>query len=295
MAALTAILVTSVFLGPGSTQTAMASTQIDINGPAGSDAFGSVTVLSNGNIVIVDQGYNAGAVAKVGAVYLYNGATGALISTLTGSTAGDQVGSNGVTVLSNGNFVVRSAFWNNGGAANAGAATWGNGMAGVSGEISAANSLIGSTASDGVGDSVIALSNGNYVVLSYAWDANTGAATWGDGKTGVTGPVSAVNSLVGAGTGAKVGWKGIALKNGDYVTSTPYVANGSGAVSLGRGHGGTVGPILSTNSVLGMVPGGGSQLVFGYDDARDTLVVGQPAANKISLFKADLLFTFGFE
>lgn len=33
---------------------------------------------------------------------------GTLISTLTGSTANDQIGNAGVTVLSNGNYVVRS-------------------------------------------------------------------------------------------------------------------------------------------------------------------------------------------
>jgi hypothetical protein len=32
-----------------------------------------------------------------------------------------------------------------------------------------------------------------------------------------------------------------------------------------------------------------------YDDARDTLIVGQPAANIVSLLKADLLFLSGFE
>ena len=71
-----------------------ATFQTDINGPAGSGRFGtSVTVLPNGNFVVTDPYYDApGPVADVGAVYLYNGATHALISTLTGSTAGDQVG-----------------------------------------------------------------------------------------------------------------------------------------------------------------------------------------------------------
>ena len=68
------------------------ATQTDIAGPAGSGAFGStVTVLPNGNIVVTDPLYDApGPVADVGAVYLLDGATLAVISTRTGSTAGDQ-------------------------------------------------------------------------------------------------------------------------------------------------------------------------------------------------------------
>ena len=44
----------------------------------------------------------------MGAVYLYDGATHALISQLTGSSENDNLGSDGVTALTNGNFVVRS-------------------------------------------------------------------------------------------------------------------------------------------------------------------------------------------
>ena len=78
---------------------ARTSTQTDILGPVGSGEFGSVTVLPNGNIVVVDTGYDApGPIIDVGAVYLYNGATGALISTLTGSSANDWVGAGGVMV-----------------------------------------------------------------------------------------------------------------------------------------------------------------------------------------------------
>jgi hypothetical protein len=53
---------------------------------------------------------------------LYDGATLALLSTLKGVTAGDNVG-NGITALTNGNFFMRSPSWDNGAAANAGAAS----------------------------------------------------------------------------------------------------------------------------------------------------------------------------
>jgi hypothetical protein len=94
-------------LAAGMAQPAIAATQIDIVGPSGSGAFGtSVTVLPNGNIVVTDPYCDDGATTDVGAVYLYGGVTTALISTLTGSTAGDTVGSGGVAALNNGNYVV---------------------------------------------------------------------------------------------------------------------------------------------------------------------------------------------
>ena len=143
--------------------------QLDITGPVGSGQFGAtVAVLPNGNIVVTDPGFDS-VNADIGAVYLYDGATLALISTLTGSAANDQVGSGGVTVLSSGNFVVRSANW---GATDFGAVTFGSATTGVSGSVSAANSLVGSTADDLVGSGgVTALTNGNYVVSSPNWGA----------------------------------------------------------------------------------------------------------------------------
>ena len=110
----------AVALAVGTMQPVVAATQIDILGPAGSGAFGSsATVLPNGNIVVTDPSYDDGETEDVGAVYLYDGSTGALISTLTGSSAGDQVGSDGygnhrVTVLGNGNYVVGNPLWDDG-------------------------------------------------------------------------------------------------------------------------------------------------------------------------------------
>lgn len=96
---------------------AAAQTQINIPGPAGSGNFGSqVFSLPNGNFVVTDPGYDITTptlVQNVGAVYLYNGATGALINTLTGSKANDGVGggNNSITILNNGNYIVGSPNW----------------------------------------------------------------------------------------------------------------------------------------------------------------------------------------
>jgi hypothetical protein len=269
--AFTIFILAGLTLTPVSAGRASPTNQIDIVGPLGSGRFGrSVTALPNGNIVVTDPDYDTETTVDVGAVYLYGGATGERISTLTGSTAGDQIGYDGVTVLSNGNYVVVSRYWDNGVATDAGAATWGNGTTGVSGVVSAGNSLVGSTTGDWVGgnNGVTTLSNGNYVVSSPDWDnggvMNVGAVTWGNGTTGVSGVVSSSNSLVGSTTGDRVGWEVTALSNGNYVVRSPYwdntgaehaVATSAGAVTWGNGATGTSGVVSAGNSLVGSTTG----------------------------------------
>src|SRR4030095_1658407 len=87
----------------------------DIVGPPGSGDFGySVSTLSNGNYVITDPFINNGTIDNAGAVYLYDGRTHSLISTLKGAKSGDFVGRDGVVSLPNGNFVVLSRSVDNG-------------------------------------------------------------------------------------------------------------------------------------------------------------------------------------
>ena len=185
----------------------LSAQQIDIDGPAGSGDFGGdVTTLPNGNFVVADPEYDEGGVDNIGAVYLYRGADLSLISVLKGSSADDRVGSSGVTVLSNGHYVVRSALWDNpsGPVTDVGAVTWCDGASGCTGPVTTANSLVGGSAEDSVGsDGVTALSNGHYVVRSDDWDnpsgpvTDAGAVSYGDGATGTTGMVSSANSVLG--------------------------------------------------------------------------------------------------
>ncbi|MBC8113659.1 MAG: hypothetical protein H7062_04735, partial [Candidatus Saccharimonas sp.] len=226
---------------------------VDPNPNAGNNFGHSVVALSTGNVVITSPFDDAGG-TDAGAVYLFNGATGALISTLTGSTANDAVGLNGVTALSNGNYVVRSTNWDlDATHIGVGAVTFGDGMTGVSGAVSAANSLVGSTTGDSVGDfGVTALSNGNYVVRSINWNldathTDVGAVTFGSGTTGISGAVSAANSLVGSTTGDQVGSSGVTvLSNGNYVVSSMNWDGASlnvGAVTFGSGTTGISGAV----------------------------------------------------
>ena len=181
-----------------------------------------------------------------------------------GSTTNDRVGDDYITALANGNYVVSNSRWDNGVATDAGAVTWGDGTSGVTGTVSTANSLVRSTADEGFLSYVTELANGNYVVSSPEWAngaaADAGAVTWGDGTKGVTGTVSAANSLVGSTAGDQVGsyefgwWYGVtALANGNYVVGSPKWHNGAasyaGAVTWGDGKFGTTGPITADNSV----------------------------------------------
>jgi hypothetical protein len=214
-------------------------------------------------------------------------------NSLVGTQALDRVGIR-ATALSNGNYVVGSYTWANGAAQWAGAATWANGSTGLSGAVSPANSLVGTMAGDDVGGGVTALSNGNYVVTSFDWnngltDSRFGAVTWGNGNTGISGPVSTSNSLVGTKYNDSLGVCGVtALSNGNYVVDNCFAHNttviGAGAVNLGSGNGGLIGAIDDVPSVRGSFYNGGNSIVFAYDPVRYQLVVGQPDSNLVSLF-----------
>jgi hypothetical protein len=247
---------------------------IDPHPTAGSRFGNLVYVLSSGNIVVTNPGDDFGGNAA-GAVYLFDGRSGALISSLAGNHSGDQIGSPGVVLLSNGNYVVASPSWNGA----RGAATWGSGTAGVSGAVSDSNSLVGSTAGDFVSGyisgggprpvytyaNIAALHNGNYIVASYYWNNVRGALTWGNGSTGVTGPVSDANSLVGTNRTEGVGYLAF-LTNGNYVVFNRLWNGNRGAVTWGDGNAGVTGTVSAANSLVGSNPGDyvGSGR-FGYD------------------------------
>ncbi|MES2777796.1 MAG: hypothetical protein V4722_26690 [Bacteroidota bacterium] len=253
------------------------SQTISLPGPVGSGKFGgTVTVLTNGNYVISDTLYDEGTVIDVGAIYLYNGSSHNLISVLSGSHLNDRIGSGGITVLNNGNFVVNSLFWDNDIIIDAGAVTWCNGTTGLTGVVSAGNSLVGTNDYDLVGNyGTSALNNGNYVVVSINWDhltkQNVGAVTWGDGSFGISGEINSNNSLIGSTANDMVGrgypeYKGItALSNGNYVVASAFWDNekviDGGAASWCDGVSGRVGFINGNNSLVG---GSKFDLVSGY-------------------------------
>lgn len=254
------------------------ATQIEIRGLDGSGEFGrEVVVLANGNLVVTDPGFDApGGSANVGAVHVYR-PNGVRIRTLTGNTFNDRVGSGGVVVLANGDFVVLSPNCRAGGLVDAGAVTWMSADVAVDEAVSATNSLVGGTAGDQVGSGgVVPLPNGAYVVSSPLWDrglvVNAGAVTFGPAGIGERGTINASNSLVGSNTDDRVG-RVTALPGGNYLVATPNWGNGSalavGAVTFGSGLTGVSGAVSEGNSLIGS----SAQDRIGGDDPSSVVVL----------------------
>ncbi len=219
---------------------------------------GNITQLGNGNIAVSTPSAYFGNLST-GAVFLYNGKTGGLISALYGNTAGDNIGSGGVAALAGNNVAVASPDWDNGALANVGAVTWFNGTTGLSGFVTSTNSLTGSTTNDRVGHTLTTLTNGNYIVGSRFWNngsaTNAGAVTYGYANHALTGVVSAANSLVGSTSDDYIGTNVLALSQGNAITWSSRWDNGAavdaGAVSWMSGTGPTVGVIGAANSMVG--------------------------------------------
>jgi len=255
--------------------------------PSVGNGFGAdVVPLKNGNVVVVAPGDNAGG-TNAGAAYLFNGSTGALISSLRGSHDGDFTNCS-IVAVGESHFVIVNSDWENG----IGAVTWGSGTAGVSGIIGASNSLIGSHVGDNIGSGgITVLANGNYLVDSYSWAngaaTRAGAVTFGNGATGIRGVVSSTNSLVGSLADDEVGadfshsWWGpevyhppmmlpvaspsvtndlpiiwsnssiVKLANGNYTVTSWRWNQFAGAVTFGNGATGIVGVVSASNSLIG--------------------------------------------
>ena len=252
-----------------------------------------VTFVAGGNVVISSWGWDGGdsTIEDVGAV-IWVSATAGISGTisadnaLVGSVANDRVGQHPITVLTNGNYVVRSPIWDNSGVADVGAVTWANGLTGLTGVVSTANSLFGTTASDEVGsEEVTALPNGNYLVQTSRWDGvavDVGAVTFCIGTAPTVGAVSAANSLVGSTAGDGVGGDETvtALTNGNYVVRSGswdnLTAVDAGAVTWGNGTTGVFGQVSPANSLVGSKSGDviGSQGVTAL--ANGNYVVASP-------------------
>jgi hypothetical protein len=244
-----------------------------LRGSSAEDSVGAspVFVLPDGNFVVATPSWDNAGATDAGAVTWVSGTSGldGVVggdNSLVGTSAGDGAGFD-VVVLANGSYVVSSPAWNNGSAQQAGAATWVPADGSVRGGVSPANSLVGLQSGDGVGQAVVALANGNYLVVSSRWSNGTivqaGAITWANGTTGISGPVSPENSLVGGSAGDTLGSQepyvvGIVhtFANGNAVAGSPNWQNGSlqkaGAVTWIDGANGITGFIAASNSLIGM-------------------------------------------
>src|SRR5690606_9957136 len=226
-----------------------------------------VVELANGHYVVASPEWSNGTAQAAGAVTWASGegASSGVVSpanSLVGTTAHDRVGTR-VAALANGHYVVGSPGWDHAGIVNAGAATWANGGSGLQGPVTATNSLIGTSDGDGVAEEVTALANGQYVVASYLWQDATGAVTWANCESGMTGTGSAGTPLVPAGRGDCVGCNEspevatiTPLANGNYVVVSAGWLDPSGtgtsigAVTWLDGSGPATGIVSTANSLV---------------------------------------------
>ncbi|MCB1643411.1 MAG: hypothetical protein KDI37_16905, partial [Xanthomonadales bacterium] len=125
--------------------------------------------------------------------------------------------------------------------------------------VSPANSLVGTGFDERVGTNITVLSNGNYLVATPEWDngavTDVGAVTWGSGSSGISGPISATNSLIGSTSDDQTGDSVAELSNGHYVVCSPGWNNGAlanaGAATWANGTSGIVGLVTAANSLVG--------------------------------------------
>lgn len=217
-----------------------------------------------GDFVVAAPSWDDGGLANAGAVVWIDsdsGTSGMIDATvaLVGSSAGDAVG-DGLLALADGDYVVVSSSWDDGGVDDVGAVTWVDGSTGIVGPVTVANSLVGSSADDSLGISgVQELSGGNVIVASELWDAglveNAGAVTWIDGATGLSGAVSEMNSMIGSATDDRVGKRAVVLADGNGLVGSRMWDRGgladAGALTWIDGDVGVVGEVSETNSLVG--------------------------------------------
>ena len=222
---------------------------------------------------------NAGALTWFTLSSSLNGAV-STTNSLVGSATGDSVGSGstfvtGLGASNSGVFQLlgssnRSAVFYSPTVGNgAGALVFLPGSGPTVGAITSANALVGGSANDHLGSNGIFERGGHYIVLSPDWDNSTltdaGAITVANADTGVSGVVSAVNSLIGNHLNDAVGSDGISVlpNNNLLLLSDQWNAN-AGAVTfldVTSGHfGGSLAGVLAgvlneTNSLVGRSAG----------------------------------------
>lgn len=248
--------------------------------------------------------------------YSYDYNTTTYVGTYPYAAGRVMPGATGLQALRNGHYLVVD----NAGLGGRGSVTFGNGDSGVAGVVSSSNSLVGGTTDDMRSVTVTELAGSHYVVDNPTWTnptgskASAGAVTWGSGTSGVTGTVSASNSLVGTDAHEQVGSGGIRPvgttgANGlatNYLVLSPLWGNRAGAADStvafgavtwvdgteGRAFGaaGTGAAVSSTNSLVGNSAG---DYVGSYhrSDSRSTTGWNNGASQITSGWRADLTAT----
>lgn len=259
----------------------------------------SANALASGDFIVRAPNWDrplAGAlVADAGAIAAGSGSHGltGVISAqnaLVGSSAGDHVG-NAITTRPDGSFLALSRDWDNGSIVDAGAITWVS-PSGLTGAVSPANSVVGVRSGDRVG-SGLRSALGDLAVLVFSPDFDAGANADAGAATrmvaGLSGPLTAANSLLGASAGERLGsGNSEALAGGFFALESSF---GARSVSLLRNDGGSVGLLGPAHTVSGTPMTLANPMKWSFDAARVQLVVGEGDANKVTLLRPGLATT----
>ncbi len=200
-----------------------------IEGNQADDRLGSegILALPNGNFLIVSSLDDVGGVVDAGSVILASSA-GLVISTVSGDQFEDFIGSEGVTLLSNGNFVIRSRFDDVMSIVDSGSVKLVDVMTGTEIQTLSSDSANDNFANAGV----FALPNGNFLISSSFDDIsgidNVGSVKLVNGSTGAV-----ISTTQGDQLEDNLGIRGIAvLANGNFVISS-WVDDNGGVVNAG--------------------------------------------------------------
>ncbi len=249
---------------------------------ANGNGWGQIIEFHAGNTLVTDPYDNAAGI-RSGAIYLYRGSDGALLTALTGAAAEDGIGIGRRVDVRNNLLLMHMLFGSGNGqiASAKGAVTWIDPSTGLlsdgtgGGTVGTANSVVGERSGDRAGFVTPLASGGNgYFLLSENWNDRRGAITWidvstgrlGNGATG--GAIGSANSLVGSAAGDRVGATSTGETNvreshGNALILSPEFASGAGALSwisgaTGRLADGSVGGVVSAaNSFVGTAAGDG--------------------------------------
>lgn len=202
---------------------------------------GSIKVISSDRFVIISP---YGALGN-GKIILVNAVTGAVIRTFVGDDASDTLGMDGVTVLSNGNFLIQSSMDDVGGITDAGSVMLIN---------SSTGDIVATISGDDTSDSV----------------GSHGVTDLGNGKFSVSSAADNVGGISGAGS--------VKFYNSDGTLAASFVGNAAsdnfGRKGVKKLSGGNF-VIVSPEDNIGAVTDAGSvTLVSGVDYSVITTIVG---------------------
>ncbi|MBC7377836.1 MAG: filamentous hemagglutinin N-terminal domain-containing protein, partial [Burkholderiaceae bacterium] len=231
---------------------------------SGAGDFGA-TILESGasRVLVTDPSDNHGSTAasNSGAIYVYDKTSGSLLTAITGSASGDNVGQNYQSLGTN-RYVFQSAT----AAGGAGAWTWidigSSSVLPTSGVASAANSLVGISAGD-LNGATLSSASSRMLFIAPNYAGTRGAFTTLP-TTGFVGTLGSANAVLGDVAGDQLGsGRYRSLYDGSIAVLSPNWGGNRGAITIIDTTLPVNGNITVSNSLVGLT---GSDTMGGTGD-----------------------------